>query len=58
MCRRTECPKCGRPTFAGCGMHIEQVLGDVPVDKRCNCHETKQSSVTDRGFMAKYFGRS
>jgi hypothetical protein len=40
-------------------MHIEQVLGDVPVDKRCNCLETKQSSViADRGFMAKYFGRS
>jgi len=30
MCRRVECRKCGRPTFAGCGAHVEQVLGDVP----------------------------
>ena len=39
MCRRVQCAKCGRPTFAGCGAHIEQVLGDVPRDQRCNCRE-------------------
>ena len=33
------CPKCGRPTFAGCGAHIEQVLGDVPPAQRCRCRE-------------------
>ena len=37
MCRRIECPKCGRPTFAGCGMHVEQVLGNVPPTQRCQC---------------------
>lgn len=39
MCRRVECPSCGLPTFAGCGMHVEQVLGDVPRDERCRCAE-------------------
>lgn len=39
MCRRVQCAKCGRPTFAGCGAHIEQVLGDVPRDRRCTCRE-------------------
>jgi hypothetical protein len=39
MCRRVDCPKCGRPTFAGCGLHVEQVLGDVPPAERCRCHE-------------------
>jgi hypothetical protein len=39
MCRRVECPKCGRPTYAGCGLHIEQVLGDVPPAQRCRCRE-------------------
>jgi hypothetical protein len=39
MCRRVECAKCGRPTYAGCGLHIEQVLGDVPPAERCRCHE-------------------
>jgi hypothetical protein len=39
MCRRIECRKCGRPTFAGCGAHVEQVLGDVPRTERCRCRE-------------------
>lgn len=39
MCRRIECPKCHRPTFAGCGAHVEQVLGDVPKAERCHCRE-------------------
>ena len=39
MCQRVECPKCHRPTYAGCGMHIEQVLGDVPPAQRCRCRE-------------------
>ena len=39
MCRRVTCPKCEKPTFAGCGAHVEQVLGDVPKDLRCRCAE-------------------
>lgn len=39
MCRRVTCSQCQKPTFAGCGMHIEQVLGDVPKAERCRCHE-------------------
>lgn len=39
MCRRVTCGKCGRPTFAGCGAHVEQVLGDVPRAERCRCRE-------------------
>ena len=41
MCRRVTCRDCGRPTFAGCGAHVEQVLGDVPVSQRCRCHEAQ-----------------
>jgi hypothetical protein len=41
MCRRVECSKCGRPTFAGCGAHVEQVLRDVPPADRCRCREAK-----------------
>lgn len=39
MCRRVDCPKCGRPTYAGCGAHVEQVLADVPNAARCRCRE-------------------
>lgn len=42
MCQRVQCRKCGRPTFAGCGAHVEQVLGDVPKAERCQCNEQKQ----------------
>jgi hypothetical protein len=39
MCKRVTCPKCHKPTYAGCGAHIEQVLGDVPPGERCRCRE-------------------
>ncbi len=31
------CSMCKRPTWAGCGAHIEQVLGNVPPAERCQC---------------------
>ena len=37
MCRRVTCSKCNKPTFAGCGAHVEQVLADVPSKDRCQC---------------------
>lgn len=44
MCSRVTCSKCGKPTFAGCGMHVEQVLGNVPKDQRCKCHEEARAA--------------
>ena len=41
MCRRVECSTCGRPTYAGCGLHVEQVLGNVPPAQRCRCREER-----------------
>ncbi len=37
MCMRVKCDKCGKPTWAGCGAHIEQTLAGVPKDQRCQC---------------------
>ncbi|MFJ5881366.1 hypothetical protein [Kitasatospora cineracea] len=37
MCRRVTCKSCGKPTFAGCGMHVDQVLAGVPKAQRCSC---------------------
>jgi hypothetical protein len=39
MCRRITCKSCGKPSFAGCGAHVEQVLADVPKAERCRCSE-------------------
>jgi hypothetical protein len=41
MCMRTTCPTCKKPTYSGCGAHIEEVLGDVPKEKRCQCRAKK-----------------
>ena len=58
MCRRVNCPTCGKPTFAGCGMHIEQVLGDVPKAQRCKCAEEKSQGKPpgDGGLWKRLFG--
>jgi hypothetical protein len=58
MCRRVTCSICGKPTFAGCGMHVQQVLGDVPPVERCKCKDARSAarepgrrqSVWDRLF--------
>ena len=41
MCRQVTCRKCGRPTWKGCGAHVEQVLHSVPVAERCRCSSEK-----------------
>jgi len=43
MCRRVECRTCQRPTYAGCGAHIEQVLGDVEPSARCQCASRQEA---------------
>lgn len=59
MCRRVTCKDCGRPSYAGCGMHIESVLGDVKPADRCRCRDAKQSagSTKSRSFWSALFGK-
>lgn len=39
MCKKVICPQCNKPGWAGCGAHVEEVLGDVPVADRCHCND-------------------
>ena len=62
MCQRITCSTCGKPTYAGCGRHIEQVLGDIPPAERCTCREEKArakgDSKTAKGsLLSRLFGR-
>ena len=41
MCWRTTGKICKKPTYGGCGAHVEQVLGDVPASQRCHCREER-----------------
>jgi hypothetical protein len=52
MCRRKTCRTCHKPTWGGCGAHIEQVLGDVPKAERCSCDASEKS-----GFLSMILGR-
>lgn len=49
MCRRVTCSKCGKPSWAGCGAHVEQVLGNVPAAQRCRCREEPRVAESGAG---------
>jgi hypothetical protein len=37
MCHEIACAACGKPTWEGCGEHIEYALKGVPLNERCTC---------------------
>ncbi|TQL42209.1 hypothetical protein FB468_0191 [Leucobacter komagatae] len=37
MCARVTCENCSKPTWAGCGEHIEDALQGVALADRCSC---------------------
>jgi hypothetical protein len=37
MCHRTTCRKCQKPSWGGCGQHVNQVMAGVPKSQRCQC---------------------
>jgi hypothetical protein len=49
MCRRVTCKTCGKPSWAGCGAHVEQVLGDVPKTMRCQGHSKAELASARSG---------
>jgi hypothetical protein len=50
MCHRVQCSRCGKPTWAGCGQHIEEALAGVPKNQRCAC-------PPEKSFLEKLFER-
>ncbi|GAA1710609.1 hypothetical protein [Propioniferax innocua] len=52
MCRPVVCKKCNKTTWAGCGMHVDQVMANVPKDLQCTC-----SRESGGGFLGKLLGR-
>jgi len=41
MCSKVTCPNCTKPTWFGCGGHIEEALAGVPVAERCQCERAE-----------------
>ncbi len=56
MCTRVTCSDCGKPSFVGCGRHVEHVLGDVPPQERCRCRERTDTSGDTRSFLERLLG--
>ncbi len=54
MCHRTTCRTCRKPTWSGCGNHIEQALAGVPKSERCQCGA---GSSAGGGLFSKLLGR-
>ncbi len=45
MCRPVTCGVCGKTTWAGCGLHIEEVRVRVPADQWCAGHESATAAT-------------
>jgi hypothetical protein len=53
MCQRAHCFTCNKPTFTGCGQHVEMVLRDVPKRDRCSCSPRDKNTGS---FFQRLFG--
>ena len=54
MCSKVTCRYCGKPSWSGCGNHIEQALKGVPKSQRCQGHANDPKTP---GFFSKILGR-
>ncbi|MFC0705031.1 hypothetical protein ACT17Q_01305 [Cellulomonas sp. CW35] len=43
MCSPALCPRCGKVTWTGCGMHVDDVMAGVPQDQQCTCQATSRA---------------
>jgi hypothetical protein len=45
MCHKIRCSRCGKPSWAGCGAHVEHALAGIPREERCGCREEEPKTV-------------
>ena len=57
MCRPVACKTCGKTTWAGCGMHVDQVLAGVPASQRCPGHPRAERAQGPGGLLGRLFRR-
>ncbi len=53
MCYEVTCPICGKKTWAGCGLHVDQVMSKIPKDQRCPGHTGAQQP---KDLFSRLFG--
>lgn len=52
LCRCAPFLECNKPTWAGCGQHIESALAGVPQAERCQCPRDATSGCTTQSQAA------
>lgn len=59
MCSKATCKQCGKPTWKGCGNHVEQALAGVPKNQRCSCdkYAAVQNVPRGGGFLSRLRAR-
>jgi hypothetical protein len=49
MCHRVTCRKCNKPSWVGCGRHVDRALAGVPEEARCACKAKTQAEQDEKG---------
>ena len=44
MCYKVTCATCGKYTWSGCGMHVQQALSGVPPTQICQCRNQTEKA--------------
>lgn len=58
MCHQITCPTCSKPTWEGCGQHIEHALKGVPSNERCACpRPAPNDPQNQKGLLDRILGR-
>jgi len=61
MCTQITCRTCGKPTWSGCGLHVEHALQGVPKADRCQGHTEAPATEPNApqksgGFLSRLTG--
>lgn len=48
MCHAVVCKTCGKTTWRGCGMHVQQVMAGVSQENRCAGHPKQRAGWLNR----------
>ena len=54
LCDQVTCRKCNKPTWSGCGEHIEEALAGIAIADRCAGHAGEVKKV---GILSRLFNR-
>jgi hypothetical protein len=59
MCHQITCERCAKPSWSGCGNHVEQALAGVALSDRYTCDQQagSSSSASTEAIFSRFLGR-